>query len=537
MSGAPVLHSYAKPAPADFGPYLASLKKIVSGLAPGTPFRGALNLVLSSLAGTMHFLRPHIVVQDPENGSLHLSMALGQAAVPHLSYAPGTGITGQVFASGKPIIVGRMKDHPDFMNRLFERSEDQLATLSFICVPVLAERASSQDGAPKVLGTLSADTGMAPPDVLRLRCSFLEVVAALMAHQVACLQEDLLRQSAHYTRQDDKPLPSALSALPAIVVSSQAMNHVLHHVAQVAPSQTTVLLRGESGSGKELMAAAIHQCSERAKGPFVKLNCAALPADLVEGELFGWQRGAFTGAQQGRRGVFEQASSGTLFLDEIGDLSLPAQAKVLRAIQEREIVRLGSEHPVAVDVRLICATHQPLEELVKQGLFREDLYYRINVFPLFLPPLRERRDDILPLAEHFLHRFARSYGRPARRMSPQAADLLTAYAWPGNVRELQNAMECAVLLCEEEAVHACHLPPALRHQEKHAGERAVPADSPLSFRQEISSLEKKRLEEALRAADGNIHQAARDIDITYRIFYYKMKKYGIDYRAFLKKRR
>ncbi len=531
MSGVSSL--YEKPA--SFGPYLASLKNIVNGLAPGTPFRTALDLVLSSLSGSMRFMRPHIVVQDPENGSLHLSMAQGQTAVTHLTYAPGTGITGQVFASGKPIIVERMKDHPDFMNRLFERSEEQLSTLSFICVPVLAERALSE-GKTKVLGTLSADTAMAAPDVLRLRCGFLEVVAALMAHQVACLQEDLLRQSAHYTRQDDKPLPSALTALPSIVASSQAMNHVLHHVAQVARSQTTVLLRGESGSGKELMAAAIHQCSDRAARPFVKLNCAALPAELVEGELFGWQRGAFTGAQQARRGVFEQASSGTLFLDEIGDLSLPAQAKVLRAIQEREIVRLGSERPVSVDVRLICATHQPLEDLVRQSLFREDLYYRINVFPLFIPPLRERRDDILSLAEHFLHRFARSYGRTARHMSPQAVDLLMDYPWPGNVRELQNAMECAVLLCEEDTVHACHLPPALRARENTKAS-VPPADTPLSFRQEIISLEKKRLEEALRSANGNIHQAARDIDITYRIFYYKMKKYGIDYRSFMKKRR
>ena len=526
--------------PASFEPYLNSLRSIVSSLAPGLPFRDVLSQMLSTLSSQMHFMRPHIVVQNPENGSLHLSMALGQTAVTHLTYAPGTGVTGQVFSSGKPIIVECMKDHPDFQNRLFERSEAQLSSLSFICVPVIAGRTVSDnhdnEPASKIVGTLSADTAMAPPEILRLRCGLLEVVAALVGHQVACLQEDLLRQAGHYTRQDDKPLPSALKAIPSIVASSQAMNHVLHHVAQVAPSRITILLRGESGSGKELMAAAIHQCSNRSHHPFIKLNCAALPADLVEGELFGWQRGAFTGAQQNRRGVFEQADSGTLFLDEIGDLSLPAQAKVLRAIQEREIVRLGSERPIKVDVRLICATHQPLEDLVKQGQFREDLYYRINVFPLFLPPLRERRDDILPLAEHFLHTFSRNYGCTARRMSPQTVDLLTAYSWPGNVRELQNAMERAVLLCEDDVVQVCHLPPAIRAQESALPSQPSHTSVPMNFHQEISSLEKKRLEEALSASGGNIHQAARDIGLTYRIFYYKMKKYGIEYRRFLRKK-
>ncbi len=518
--------------PSSFEPYLDSLRHIVHCLKPGLPFREVLHRVLCTLANDMPFERPHIVVQNPENGSLHLSMAEGQTSVPHLTYAPGKGITGQVFSSGKPIIVNCMKNHPDFQNKLFERNEEQLSTLAFLCVPVIAQEQSAEQGSPRItVGTLSADTPIASSDILHLRCRLLEVVAALVGHQVACLREDMDRQTAHYTKQDDTPLPSVLQAMPSIVVLSKSMNHVLHHVAQVAPSQTTVLLRGESGSGKELMASAIHQCSARSSRPFIRLNCAALPADLVEGELFGWQKGAFTGAQQARRGVFEQADSGSLFLDEIGDLSLPAQAKVLRAIQEREIVRLGSERPVKVDVRLICATHQPLEKLVENGQFREDLYYRINVFPLFLPPLRERKDDILPLAEHFLHIFSRSYSRAARRFSPQAADALLAWHWPGNVRELQNVMERAVLLCEGEQVFPCHLPQAMRAAS--FDETPALSDHPLNFHEEVGQLERKRLEEALARSHGNIHQAARDIDITYRIFYYKMKKYGIDYRQYL----
>lgn len=512
-------------------PYLEGLCHVVQCLSPGLPFREALLRVLDSISRDMPFTRAHIMVQHPENGSLHLSMTEGKACVPHLTYAPGRGITGQVFATGKPIIVECMKNHPDFQNRLFERNEEEMRHLAFLCVPVILQksRKGEEEAGKSVVGTLSADTPRADAAVLRRLCRFLEVVASLVGHQVACLQEDMLRESAHYTRQDDRPLPSALQSMPSIVVLSQSMNHVLHHVAQVAPGNTTVLLRGESGSGKELMASAIHQCSSRANRPFIKLNCAALPADLVEGELFGWQKGAFTGAQQQRRGVFEQASSGTLFLDEIGDLSLAAQAKVLRAVQEGEIVRLGSEKVVKVDVRLICATHQPLEKLVEQGLFREDLYYRINVFPLFLPPLRERADDILPLAEHFLHLFARRHGRSAKCLSPQAADALVAWRWPGNVRELQNAMERAVLLCEGDTVHPCHLPPCLRASEG----RAAPGGRNLGFHEEVGLLEKTRLEEALTLSGGNIHQAARNIGITYRIFYYKMKKYGIDYRRFL----
>lgn len=514
--------------------FLNGLYHVVGTLEPALPFREALSRVLAAISRDMPFDRAHIVVQHPENGRLHLSMAQGKTSVPHLTYAPGRGITGQVFSSGKPIIVECMKDHPDFQNRLFDRSEEELRSLAFLCVPVISRERAAEGGMarPLVVGTLSADTPKATASELALRCRFLEIVAALLGHQVACLQEDMLRESGHYTRQDNAPLPSALRSLPSIVVRSQSMNHVLHHVAQVAPSDTTVLLRGESGSGKELMASAIHQCSARSLGPFVKLNCAALPADLVEGELFGWQKGAFTGAQQARRGVFEQASSGTLFLDEIGDLSLPAQAKVLRAIQEGEITRLGSEKPVKVDVRLICATNQPLEKLVEQDLFREDLYYRINVFPLFLPPLRERKDDILPLAEHFLHVFARRHGRGAKNISPQAADALTSWRWPGNVRELQNVMERAVLLCEEDTVHPCHLPKELR-----SAEEGLPSDASrpmaLGFHEEVGLLEKTRLEEALARSGGNIHQAARDINITYRIFYYKMKKYSIDYRRFI----
>jgi len=300
---------------------------------------------------------------------------------------------------------------------------------------------------------------------------------------------------------------------------------------QVGPSRATALLRGESGTGKELMAEAIHRSSPRRNQPFVTLNCAALPADLLEGELFGWRKGAFTSAVQSRKGLFEQADKGTLFLDEIGDLALPAQAKVLRAIQDRQIQCLGSDRPISVDVRLVCATNRPLEQLVEQGLFREDLYYRINVFPIHMPALRERREDIPHLAEHFLRMFSAEYGRDVQHISTPALDMLVQYSWPGNVRELKNVIERAVLVCDEAAIRAYHLPQALQSGEADAC--ALSPAMPLGFTEKVNQLERKLIADALRDSRGNIHEAARGLRITYRILYYKMKKYGIDYRDFV----
>ena len=224
--------------------------------------------------------------------------------------------------------------------------------------------------------------------------------------------------------------------------------------------------------------------------------------------------------------MFELAHKGTLFLDEIGELSMNAQAKVLRAIQEQEIQRLGSEQTITVDVRLICATHQPLEELVEHGRFREDLYYRINVFPIFIPPLRERREDILPLGEHFLKGYSKEYEKNIRRISTPAIDLLTQYHWPGNVRELKNCMERAVLICDEEVIRTYHLPPSLQTAESSA------TDINLSFCDAVAKFEQELLVDALKKARGNMLQAARDLRVSYRIVNYKVKKYGIDPKKF-----
>ena len=250
-----------------------------------------------------------------------------------------------------------------------------------------------------------------------------------------------------------------------IVGSSNAMRQVYEQVSQVARTNTTVLIRGESGTGKELIAHAIHYNSLRAKKPFVKVSCAALPETLIESELFGYEKGAFTGAQARKKGRFELAEGGTLFLDEIGDLDPQTQVKLLRVLQEREFERVGGTETIKVNVRLIAATNKDLEKAIAEGKFREDLYYRLNVFAIFVPPLRERKPDVLLLADHFLEKFSLEHGKNIRRISTPAIDMLMSYHWPGNVRELENTIERAVLVCEGQVIHAHHLPPTLQTAE------------------------------------------------------------------------
>lgn len=504
------------------GQCLDTLDRVLTALSPGHSFQDSLLELLAALAEDMHFDRPHIVVQDPDSGELRLSLSYDQADAPEAAYAPGSGITGQVFAEGRPIIVSCMRGRADFKNRLFGRSEEEMARLAFICVPVHVENGDKSE----VVGILSADTPTAPQDELDLRRHFLQTVATLVGRQVAWLQEELSRR--HACILADEPVASGLPS--SIIARSKSMHHVLRRLTQAGAGKATVLLRGESGVGKELMAQALHAASPRRNNPLVMLNCAALPSELIEGELFGWRKGAFTGAVQNRAGLFRQADGGTLFLDEVGDLSPIAQAKVLRALQEGEIQPLGDERRIKVDARLVCATNRPLEDLVEQGLFREDLYYRINVFPVLIPPLRERPEDILPMVEHFLDVFSKEYGRPVRRVSTPAIDILLAYHWPGNVRELRNVLERAVLICDDDVLRAHHLPGMLQGEKSGA---PIWATGNLGLTETVANVERELIAAALAKAGGNIHQAARDLNITYRIIYYKMKKYDIDFKKYL----
>lgn len=311
-----------------------------------------------------------------------------------------------------------------------------------------------------------------------------------------------------------------------MVGTSNPMKHVYDQVSQVARSNATVLLRGESGTGKEMIANAIHYNSLRSKRPLIKLNCAALPDTLIEAELFGHEKGAFTGADRFKKGRFDMAEGGTLFLDEIGDLPLQTQIKLLRVLQEREFERLGGTETIKTNIRLITATNKNLEEAIAKGEFREDLYYRLNVFTIFLPPLRERKSDILLLAEHFLEKYEQEHDKRIRRISTPAIDMLMAYHFPGNVRELENAIERAVLVCDSNVIHSHHLPPTLQTAEVSG------TVTSLTLKSAVEAFERGMIQDTLKSTRGNIAKAARQLDSTERILAYKIKNYGIDPKRF-----
>lgn len=311
-----------------------------------------------------------------------------------------------------------------------------------------------------------------------------------------------------------------------LVGNSNAMRAVYEQIAQVACSNTTVLITGESGTGKELVANALHINSPRVHAPLIKVNCAALPEELIESELFGHERGAFTGAHQQRLGRFELANGGTLFLDEIGELTPAAQIRLLRVLQSREFERVGGVETIQTDVRLITATNRELEKEVSEGRFRADLFYRLNIFPIFLPPLRERREDIPLLIDHFLSLFTRERGTKNRILSPVARELMLEYEWPGNIRELQNAVERAVILAEGDVLHHYHLP-----QPIHSRYETTKAET-TGLIEAVDAFEKDLIEHALRATRGNRNRAAKLLRVSERTLAYKIRKHEIDHEAF-----
>jgi two-component system response regulator HydG len=377
-------------------------------------------------------------------------------------------------------------------------------------IPVIIMTAySSVETAVEALKSGAYDYLTKPLDFDELRLA----MERAMDHRQLKEENRLLRESLgnHFDRQN-------------IIGRSSAMVKLLETVAQVAPSEATVLITGESGTGKEMIAGAIHFNGPRKDGPFVKLNCAAITETLLESELFGHERGAFTGAHKRKEGRFRQAHGGSIFLDEISEMSLAMQVKLLRVLQDREITRVGGEEVINVDVRLIAATNKDLLKEIEVGRFREDLFYRLNVVTLKMPPLRERREDVPLLAKHFLETFCQKNRKELKGFTPQAMDLLLKYDWPGNVRELMNAVERGVVLTNSEYLDEKDLPLSTRDDETEGEaplEQAIPGDLPLE------EVEKASILKTLELTGGNKSEAARRLGITRRTLHKKLKKYGV----------
>ncbi|WP_370454018.1 sigma 54-interacting transcriptional regulator [Prosthecochloris sp. ZM_2] len=434
--------------------------------------------VLSIMSEHMNMKRGMITIlnRDTDEIVINESFGLSEEEEARGRYKPGEGIIGNVVKTGRHIVVPRIDEEPMFLDRTGSRNNLRTSDLCFACVPV-------QSG-NEVIGTLSADRSLPDDEDCRKNTSdkdsaeelvdVLSIIAAMISQAVRIKQIDQEESGSNrhaspapdspfsYYRED--PYQNADSdenmSRPAnIIGNSKAMLAVFRMIDKISPTNATALILGESGVGKELVASAIHFKSHRSDQPFIKFNCAALPESIVESELFGHEKGAFTGATATRQGRFELADGGTVFLDEIGELSLSIQAKLLRILQEKEFERVGGSKTMTTDIRVIAATNRDLEEEVGNGNFREDLYYRLNIFPITVPPLRERKSDILLLADYFVEKYNAINFKGVRRISTRAIDMLMRYHWPGNVRELENCIERAIILSEDSVIHGYHLPP------------------------------------------------------------------------------
>jgi Nif-specific regulatory protein len=484
---------------------------------------GTLNLKASMQRVLSILVRHHGVVRGMvtllRDGELHVEAAEGfEDRARSVRYRVGEGITGQVVQSGKPIVVPRVSREPALLNRAARR-EGSRQELSFICVPVVLQRSA--------VGALAVDLRFKPERDFDSSVKFFGIVSSMIAQ--ALNVQRLVEEERRRLLDENTHLRQELRErydFSNIIGTSGPTRQMYEQVAQVAQTNTTVLIRGESGTGKELIAHAIHYNSLRAKKPFVKVSCAALPDTLIESELFGYEKGAFTGAAARKKGRFEMAEGGTLFLDEIGDINLSTQVKLLRVLQEREFERLGGTDTVRVNVRMIAATNKDMEKALADGSFREDLYYRLNVFTIFVPPLRDRKADMLLLADHFLEKFSREHGKVIKRISTPAIDMLMSYHWPGNVRELENALERAVLVCDGAVIHGHHLPPSLQTAD------ASGTVTRVALKDAVAAFERDLILDALKTTRGNRAKAARMLDTTERILNYKVRGHGVDPRRF-----
>jgi Nif-specific regulatory protein len=500
---------------------LALLFDISRILDRSMDLRDELGPVLKAIAKHTGMLRGTITLVNRENGELFIEAAHGLSGkeLERGRYKPGEGVVGKTVQTGRPVVVPRISEEPLFLNRTNSREDARPEDIAYICVPIKMET--------QVIGALSADRLFSDTETLDEDVRLMTIIASMIAQAVRLRQEH--QDERKRLLEENSRLQNELQERfrPANIIGrSGAMQDVFDLIGQVAKSDATVLIRGESGVGKELVAHAIHYNSQRAAKPFIRVNCAALPDSVIESELFGHEKGAFTGATSMRRGRFELANGGTIFLDEIGDLAPQTQVRLLRILQEREFERVGGQETLKVDVRVIAATNRELEIMMVDKSFRQDLYYRLNVFPIHIPPLRERRTDILELANFFVEKYSKANHKYVRRISTPAIDMLMSYHWPGNVRELENCVERAVLLTNDDVVHGHHLPPTLQTAEA--------SNTPMKGTLEecMERVEREMIIESLKTAKGNKAKAARELGITERLMGLRVAKYGVETKQF-----
>ncbi|MCF0221968.1 MAG: sigma 54-interacting transcriptional regulator [Fibrobacter sp.] len=469
---------------------------------------GILDTEMGMLRGTFALLFGDTLKIEASHGLDEKEKQLGH-------YRMGEGITGHVAETGRSHVIPDLRKDSRFLNRTGSRNYD--SQVAFICVPLIHEE--------QVIGTLSIDRPVDGATDLDRDVALLEIIANITGDAAnECIE---MHDEQEALREENRKLRNMLSSNPTELVGNcREMQLVYEQVRQVAPSDATVLIRGSSGTGKEMIARAIVNLSPRKDKPFITLNCAALPENLVESELFGHEKGAFTGAVTQRIGRAEAANGGTLFLDEIGDLTVQTQVKLLRFLQEKTFSRVGSNEERHSDVRFLAATSRNLEELMEKKLFREDLFYRLNIFPISMPDLAKRQSDVILLAEHFIERMNLRYRKKVVRLSTTAINLLMSYHWPGNVRELENCMERAVLTATDDCIHSYNLPPSLQTSLSTGSLISAEMKSaPLDVM--MNNYERELITEAIKRHNGNLSAAGRELGVSPRMMNYRMNKLGM----------
>ena len=510
---------------------LSVLYEVTRHMSAPFPLDERMKKVLDVLHEKMGMERGTLTLLDAEGENLTIEIAHGldDQAIKKGRYKVGEGITGKVVEAGEPIAVSNIGEEPLFLNRTGARQNFRRNRIAFICVPIKIDQ--------ETIGAFSVDRLFEGNVSLDEDLRLLTIISSVIAQAVASYR--MREQEKMKLEIENTELKRELAKKfhPAnIIGESKRMKEVYSAIEMVSRTRSTVLLRGETGTGKELVAHAIHYASLRSKGPFIKVSCAALPETLLESELFGYEKGAFTGAAASKPGRFEMANGGTLFLDEIGDISPNIQIKLLRVLQEREFERIGGTKTIQVDVRVITATNRDLEKAIQEKQFREDLYYRLNVVPIFLPSLKERREDIPLLVSNFLKKASLENSKNVQYVSDTAMDYLINYSWPGNIRELENAIERAVILCKSDTVEAELFPipgqkghPAAIHLESVSSKISAGGTSQAAecLSEAVEALEKSMIQESLEKTRGNQRKAAKSLGVTERILGYKIKKYGL----------